>query len=91
MQVFPDDPVGLSGLVQAMWQATLLRMGARVRKLKGCSSSSGSPGWQNSLSNSMLRLCTRAGVPVLNRRSGSPRARRLSVRAVGSTQSYSMA
>ena len=51
-------------------------------KLKGCSSLSGSPGWHSSWLKSMLRRCTRAGVPVLNRRSGRPAAFRLSVRAL---------
>ena len=40
-----------------------------------------SPGWRGSFEKSMLRRCTRAGVPVLKRRSGTPAARRLSVSA----------
>ena len=62
--------------------STLLCMGASVRKLKGCSSLSGSPGWHSSLEKSMLLRWTRAGVPVLNRRRGRPAAFRLSVRAL---------
>ena len=66
-----------------VYAETIVAEGATLLKNEnGCRLSSGSPGWHSSLAKSMLRRCTRAGVPVLNRRSGKPSRTRSSVRAV---------
>ena len=60
----------VSSFVYAIWQTTVFSGGVSVEKLKGVTVSS--PSCTSVSEKSILLLSTRAGVPVLKRRSGSP-------------------